>query len=1057
MNLEQELMMKEAPKIHELRPATRLDSKISVLYIKSLIIQKKAINHPGLNKRNKFMKINETALLNSQACFLLRKTVGPRKGHDWPAWPGLRKRQPSGYQLSSGSIRLSYRSFPRVVNLIISLTFWALLGAGFEACYAPLGKTSAAAPAEERIASPLVYPGDEKVKSLVDEWLRQLPAGNQAEAEKIFSEMLTAASPVVYELGRRLAVPGQADDSLVRYAIDGLVTLSGKPGYIKHKKFLADDLLKLAASIRADEIRKFLLEEVQYVAEPEHLARLADFLKIPDLTEYALKAMLRLKGAELENLLIDNLNRLPTESRAPVILALGKLRSRKAIPRLRILAQDSDPEIKYSALTALADIADPSTERLLASIPALSSPLERRQRLELYLRFARRLAEDGYRIRALEIAERATEIFTSAEEVSLRCEALNLVVEIAAEKTIPSIIKAIWSEQPAYRQQALKLAGQSKWPALLKELIENLAGLPPANRAAVIEFFANPEISVNDEIIETYLGDPDEIVRQAAIRTCFARKKDRAVSRLLAGLNKSETEAGLILELLKSLKPESYLPDLQATFPQLSDAGKITVLRSLQDLLNSSWKKEVLAASQSENPELKKAATECLFQVVEGNDLSWLVERYLSLPDPSSGPDFQKAIVAALSKIQNSELRQKSFLSLIGQRAGKERADLIRLLPQVGGQACLTSLIQFLNEKSPETNSAALAALSSWPDFEASPPLINLIKSSNNRTHRYLAFQGLARLMKDPAADREQKIRLLNEIKPLAVYPDEKNFLLSAWSSVRDLRSLREIACFFSDENLRERAAVLASRLARPVAGEDGLEGFETIMILKTALTLLKDDLEIEETEMYLDRLLRQEGFEPLFNRKDLYGWKGLVADPVKRANMSPEELRTAQQKADEEMKQHWKVIEGVLVFDGKGHSLCTVKDYCNFELFVDWKIESGGDSGIYLRGSPQVQIWDPAQWPEGSGGLYNNQKNPNKPLRPADNPVGTWNTFYIKMVDERVTVYLNGQLVVDNVIMENYWERDKPIYPCGQIELQAHNTPLYFKNIYLREIKKTS
>jgi len=127
-------------------------------------------------------------------------------------------------------------------------------------------------------------------------------------------------------------------------------------------------------------------------------------------------------------------------------------------------------------------------------------------------------------------------------------------------------------------------------------------------------------------------------------------------------------------------------------------------------------------------------------------------------------------------------------------------------------------------------------------------------------------------------------------------------------------------------------------------------------MILKRALPLLKDDLEIEETELYLDRLLRQEGFEPLFNRKDLYGWKGLVADPVQRARMSPEELRTAQLKADEDMRQHWRVMAGELVFDGKGHSLCTVKDYCDFELFVDWKIEPGGDSGLYLRARPRFR-----------------------------------------------------------------------------------------------------
>jgi hypothetical protein len=196
------------------------------------------------------------------------------------------------------------------------------------------------------------------------------------------------------------------------------------------------------------------------------------------------------------------------------------------------------------------------------------------------------------------------------------------------------------------------------------------------------------------------------------------------------------------------------------------------------------------------------------------------------------------------------------------------------------------------------------------------------------------------------------------------------------------------------------------------------------------------------------------DGFAALFNGRDLTGWKGLVADPKARAAMAPEKLAEAQKKADEEAKTHWQVVDGVIVFDGKGKSLCTAKDYADFELYVDWKIKAKGDSGIYLRGSPQVQIWDPADRPEGSGGLFNNKNHPSKPLKCADKPIGEWNTFRIKMVGENVTVWLNGELVVDDVVLENYWERDKPIYPCGQIELQNHGNTLYFKNVYIREIK---
>ncbi len=190
-------------------------------------------------------------------------------------------------------------------------------------------------------------------------------------------------------------------------------------------------------------------------------------------------------------------------------------------------------------------------------------------------------------------------------------------------------------------------------------------------------------------------------------------------------------------------------------------------------------------------------------------------------------------------------------------------------------------------------------------------------------------------------------------------------------------------------------------------------------------------------------------GFTALFNGKDLTGWQGLVELP-QRAKLSPEQLAKKQEEANKKYLPHWKVVDGVLTYDGKGQSLQTAKDYGDFELYVDWKIQKKGDSGIYLRGNPQVQIWDN---PEGSGGLYNNKKHARKPLVFADRPVGQWNRFHILMKGDRVTVFLNGKKVVDDTPLENYWAPGQPLPAKGPIELQHHGDKLWFKNIYIKEL----
>lgn len=205
-------------------------------------------------------------------------------------------------------------------------------------------------------------------------------------------------------------------------------------------------------------------------------------------------------------------------------------------------------------------------------------------------------------------------------------------------------------------------------------------------------------------------------------------------------------------------------------------------------------------------------------------------------------------------------------------------------------------------------------------------------------------------------------------------------------------------------------------------------------------------------------------GFTTLFNGDDLTGWRGeSTIDPRKFEAMSQEEREKKLAEDAEDAAKHWSVEDGEIVSDGHGVFLGTEKDYGDIELFVDYKLSPKGDSGIYLRGTPQVQIWDFTNKDQfqhgsdkGSGGLWNNSPGaPGKdPLVLADNPIGEWNTFRIIQVGARTTVYLNGKLVVQDAVMENYWNRDLPLVAKGPIQLQTHGSETRFRNIKVREIQ---
>jgi len=204
-------------------------------------------------------------------------------------------------------------------------------------------------------------------------------------------------------------------------------------------------------------------------------------------------------------------------------------------------------------------------------------------------------------------------------------------------------------------------------------------------------------------------------------------------------------------------------------------------------------------------------------------------------------------------------------------------------------------------------------------------------------------------------------------------------------------------------------------------------------------------------------------GFEPLFNGHDFNGWHGLGHfDPRDLAAMTQEE-RGAKHAADlEDMRQHWTIENGEIVNDGHGVYLTSDREFGDCELLIEYRTVPLADSGIYLRLTPQVQIWDTTDTEKftlgadkGSGALWNNSEGAagKDPLVLADQPFGEWNRMRIRQVGSRTSVWMNDQLVVNHAVMENFWDRSRPLFAKGSVQLQTHGGEIRWRNLYVREI----
>ena len=893
------------------------------------------------------------------------------------------------------------------------------------------------------------------VKTKVADALALLPAADNQQATRIFKEVINLGSDGLLLITDGVQPNGVAEGIPFRYAVSLLTHYSTT----KEEKAKIEQayLVALKKSINA-EVKAYFIDNLKLVGSNESVAVLKNYIGDKDAYDPAISTLVAIRTEDAKKVIMDALPNQSVPAQVRLIKAIGELKYLPALASITTFTSNNNTLLKRQSLWSVALLADASSYQALLqqakNVEFKNDPAEATTALVEYLH---QMTTKGNNTLVKEISKEILDNTLNTSQQHFRLAGLKALAQVDPEATLAILVKERIRFDDEYKKEVLKIATASAGSAKAMKLWQKeYKKATEADQADILRMLA--KANHNEGFVEAML--------LPALSSKNKKVRITAASEIASYRNKKYTPA-LLDYLLRSTDADE-LALAQSALLQVADKetdGLVAQKMESAQSKNRIALLEILAARRAVNyfdvvakqttsteAKVKESAFTALPNVSSGSNLNTLLAMLGRTENKNELKTIQSAIISAIDK---------NTTGLINEAYANQKVKLLPVLPYVNDSGALEKVVSSFYNGNESEREVAFEALKNWQNQQAVRTLLAIKKNESLKKYHEQALYAFISQTEKSSWPDDQKLLMLREIMPLALNKNEKTAIIRAAGSVRTFLSLMFVSNYLDDAGLSSAASRAAMQLALPTSdAKPGLTGIEVRKILEHMLDKLTgEDSQYERIDIltYLQNLPYTKGYESIFNGKDLSGWQGLVENPIARAKMTKEVLAKKQIEANAKVKDNWSVKDGMIVFQGEGANLCSIRPYGDFEMIVDWKISKNGDSGIYLRGTPQVQIWDIARTDVGaqvgSGGLYNNQKGRSTPLVLADNPVGEWNTFYIKMIGDRVTVYLNGVLVVDNVVLENYWDRNLPIFIEEAIELQAHGTDLAFRNIYVKEL----
>lgn len=870
------------------------------------------------------------------------------------------------------------------------------------------------------------------IATIIADALDQLPAAKQQDYNNIMNELMSTGTAGIVLLGEMLVPADKGKNASIEHALYGVVSYVTAPDKADKRAEVRKGLAKAIEKCTDNPNRAFLMSQLQRCATVEDIPVFVKYLHDAYLAEWAINGLAHTEGA---NEALLDLIKKEVAPREKLAYAVGVKRLKTAEPILLEWLKNADAPTQkaiYHALSICGSSASLSTLEKAAKA-AKYEWIPETDVTACYLRLLKTMVvnDEGHIA-----ANAAKKLLKDTDKAYVRGAALDVIIEAEGKKAVSYILAALKDSNREYRVNALRLSENIADETLYANLAKTLKAKNNKKvKADILNWFGTNHVVSQIDAVITNMDSDDEEIAIAAITAAGKIGGDTALEALIAKLNSNHADAAT-----KALL--SFNGKINNNIMKALDADKAIRIAALNLAFTRSMDEatdKVFNMLTSPENDVRTAAYKALEGVVGPSDL----ERLSRLIEKESGkniPQIQKAMRNAVLPLP----KDKQYATVIPYVNKSCNPSLYYpVLAQAGNPESIAEILKGYNGNYKQEAFASLVNIDNIKMIEV---LYNI--AVNDKTNAQAALNRYTSLVAKSAHTSIRKYQLYRRALEIASDVKVQNRLINLLGETHTYQALMLVEKYMDNKATAEAAAeavrTIASKNSENFGGEPVRKALEKAIACFKEAGHADAGYAIDDINAILQRL-PQAAYIPIFGNAE---WTVIALNPAQKASMNPKKIKK-HEALTATTSDLWKITENGIAYTGGKNAILGTGNYENFELWFEWK--GTGKAGLGVRSIRQIDLGG-----DKSGALSGNIKTKNTPEKVADNIAGEWNTVYVKVLNDRVTVSVNGVVTATNIILENSCDRNIPAYVKGQLMLIGEGTPVEYREMYIRELPST-